>query len=166
MKKTVLLCASAVLTVGLMSSTESLNGTIDLTEKGIPVTVNAPDGAVIVEGIGHGMEFDGVTTYVWEVNKGDFSLEVSMDNEEMYQEADEYVSFAKELTEDEDFDSYVVDETNGFIYKYSFDGDVYYGCYYLKVKNGYAIEFATGMDSDDSDLANVKAIYAAAKEAK
>jgi len=166
MKKTGIICTAACMALGLLSSTESTNGTIDLTSKGIPVTVSAPDGAVIVEGIGHGMEINGVTMYVWEINQGDFSLEVSMEDDDLYQEEEEYVRFAKEFTENEDFEEYVLEETNGFIYKYSLDGDVYYGCYYLLIKNGRAIEFATGMDSDDSDLTNVRAIYAAAKGAK
>ena|SRR3989338_946278 len=166
MKKTGIICTAACMALGLLSSTESTHGTIDLTSKGIPVTMNAPDGAAIAEGIGHGMEMDGVKLYVWEINQGDFSLEVSMEDDDLYQEEEAYVRFAKEFAETADFEEYVLDETNGFIYKYSLDGDVYYACYYLLIKNGRAIEFATGMDSDDSNLTNVKAIYAAAKGAK
>lgn len=166
MKKTFLIGALGFVALGLVSATLGVNGVIDLTSKGIPVSVNAPDGAVITDGVGNGMEFDGVQTLVWEVNKGDFSLEIMMDEDEMYQEPQEYIDFAKELAEDEGFEEYIVNEPNGFIYKSSIDGEVFYGCYYLLVKNGHAIEFATGMESDDSNLANVRAIYAAAKGAK
>lgn len=166
MKKTFLLGAVGFVALGLLSATTSLTGIIDLTSKGIPVSVNAPDGAQVVEGIGNGLEIEEMVYHVWEVNMGDFSLEVSMDEEEMYQDSEEYLSDMKEIIEDEDFEGYVLEETNGFIYKYSLEGDVYYGMYYLLVKNDHAIEFSTGMDADDSDLANVKAIYAAAKSAK
>lgn len=166
MKKALLVSSAGILALGLVSFAKSVTGIIDLTSKGIPVTVNAPDGAVVAEGIGNGMEMDEAVYHVWEVNKGDFSLEVSMDDDEMYQDAADYVTDFKEIVEDEDFEEYVLEEANGFIYKYSLDGDVYYGMYYLLVKNDHAIEFSTGMASDDSSLTNVKAIYAAAKGAK
>ncbi len=166
MKKIILAFASVIVTLGLLSFSESINGVIDLTPKGIPVTLNAPEGAIIEEGIGNGLETDGVMWYVWEVNKGAFSLEISMDSDKMYQEAEEYVEFSRDFAEDDDFEDYVLEEPNGFIYKYSLDGEVYYGLYYLLVKNGRAIEFATGFSSDDSDLENVREIYAAAKGAK
>jgi hypothetical protein len=166
MKKTLLIFSSAIVALGLLSFAKSVTGIIDLTSKGIPVSVNVPDGAVVDEGIGNGLEMDDMVYHVWEVNKGDFSLEVSMDEDEMHQDAEDYINDTKELIEDEDFEAYVLEETNGFIYKYSLDGDVYYSMYYLLVKNGHAIEFSTGMESDDSSLENVRAIYAAAKSAK
>ena len=70
--------------IALMSSTQSTTGVIDLSEKGIPVSVNAPDGAVIEGGVGNGMDFDGVVSHVWEINKGEFSLEVAMEDDEPY----------------------------------------------------------------------------------
>ena len=166
MKKLFLLGAVGFVALGLLSATTSLTGIIDLTSKGIPVTIDAPDDAQIVDGIGNGLEMDEMVYHVWEINKGDFSLEVSMDEEEMFQDTEDYLSDMKEVVEDEDFEGYVLEETNGFIYEYSLEGDVYYGMYYILAKNGHAIEFSTGMDADDSDLANVKAIYAAAKSAK
>jgi hypothetical protein len=166
MKKTYLIGALSFVVLGLVSAALSVKGVIDLSTKGIPVSLNVPEGAVIVEGVGHGLEFDGVKTLVWEVNKGDFSLEIMMEDAEMYQEAQDYMDFAKEMAENEGFTEYVFNEPNGFIYKSIIENEVYYGFYYLLVKNGHAIEFATGMESDDSNLANVRAIYAAAKGAK
>ena len=112
MKKIPVLFALVIIALGLLSFSSSINGVIDLTSKGIPVSLDAPEGAIIEKGIGDGLEMDGSTLSVLEVNKGTFSLEVSMDSEEMYQEAEEYIQFFKEMVEDENFETYILEPTN------------------------------------------------------
>lgn len=167
MKKTFIMLGAAIAMVALMSSTQSVTGDINLASKGIPVTVKAPDGAIIEDGVGNGFDFEGVITHSWEINKGNFSLEVLMDDEEMWQSAAEYISDAKEFVEmDEDFNGYELEEANGFICSYMYEGELEYDCYFLLVKNGRAIEFSPGLGVDEYTLANIRAIYEAAKSAK
>lgn len=167
MRKSFLKFGAVLSVIALMSSTQSTTEIIDLTEKGIPVSVNAPDGAVIEEGVGNGMDFDGVVTHVWEVNKGDFSLEVAMDDDDMWQDLADYVQDNKDFYEmDEEFGGYVVEESNGFIVKMNYEDGEEYEFYHIMVKNNRAIEFSVGLGQFDYSLENIRKMYEAAKGAK
>lgn len=167
MKKTLTLLGAAFAIVTLMSAGTDAFKEVDLTEKGIPVTVSAPEGAIIEEGVTHGMEFDGVTTYAWEVNAEGFSLEVAMDDEEMWQTKEEYLSDSREFVEsDETFDGYELEEENGFICRNNYDGDIDYDFYYIMVKDGKAIEFSAGLGLNEWSFATIRQLYYSAKAAK
>ncbi len=167
MKRTLFMMGAAVGLVTLMSSTNAVSSEVSLADKGIPVTVDAPEGAVIEEGVGNGFEMDGVITHCWEINKGEFSLEVSMDDEEMWQEKSEYLSDSKEFAEmDEDFVEFVVEEENGFICSYNYEGEIEYDFYFIMVKDNQAIEFAPGLGLSDYGLENIRSLYNTAKSAK
>lgn len=166
MKKSTLIFGGILSLIVLVSAVKATATKVDLSEKGIPVVVDAPEGAIIEEGIGNGMEMEGVITHCWEINKGDFSLEVSMEGEEMWQSAEEYVAFSKEFVEMEGFVEYVVSDEFGFIAKMEYDGEIEYDFYHLLVKDDYAIEFAPGLGTSDWSLPNIKMMYNAAKTAK
>ena len=167
MRKSFLKFGAVLSVIALMSSTQSTTGVIDLSEKGIPVSINAPDGAVINEGIGNGMEFEGVITHVWEINKGDFSLEVSMDDDEMWQEKEDYMQDTRDFFEmEEEFGGYVLEEPNGMIVKYNYEDGPAYDFYYILVKDNHAIEFSIGLETGNYSLENMRKLYQAAKEAK
>jgi len=165
MKKRILLMTATIVLTALSFGTQAQTD-VSLAEKGIPVTVSVPSGCVIEEGVGHGMEMEGVKSYVYELNSGIFSLEVSMDDEPMWAEFSEYMDMAKEFTEDESFVRYISSDDNGFLYEFSIEDETYYGFFYMIVKGDRLISFATGMESDDASLENIKEIYAAAKTAK
>ena len=73
MKKSTLIFGGILSLIVLVSAVKATATKVDLSEKGIPVVVDAPEGAIIEEGIGNGMEMEGVITHCWEINKGDFS---------------------------------------------------------------------------------------------
>lgn len=166
MRKTVFIGMVGFLALGLLSAATSLTGLIDVTSNGIPISINAPEGATLVGGPVDELEEDGVPTYICEVSKGDFSLAIMMKDDETHQKAEDYYRLEEERLEDLGIEGYVLKETNGFIYKYDFNGEIHYGCYYVLIKNNRAIQFTTGIYSDDSSLTNVKAIYTVAKSAK
>ena len=90
-----------------------------------------------------------------------------MDDEPMWQTAEEYLSDSKDFVEsDEDFGGYIEEDENGFICKYNYEEGVEYEFYYQLVKGDRVIEFASGMSSDDTSLTEVKRMYQAAKSAK
>lgn len=167
MRKTFVYGGVALSMIALMSASVNAFKDISLEEKGIPVTVSAPEGAVIEEGVGHGMEVDGVKSYVWEINAEGFSLEASMDDEPMWQTKEEYLSDAKAFVEaDEDFEAYEIDEENGFICRYNYDGEVEYDFYYIMVKGDRAIEFSPGLGLDEWTFSAIRQLYYTAKAAK
>lgn len=153
----------------LMSATKATQMTVDLTGKGIPVTINAPDGSEIFEGVGNGLDFEGVVSHVWEVTKHDedFSIEVAMEDGEMWQNAADYVADWREIYEmDEAFVEFVVSDEHGFICKYDLEGEMEFDFYYQLVKGDRAIEFSMGLGSDNYSLENVRKHYEVAKAAK
>lgn len=166
MKRAFFRTTTLALAVFLISATQKATGQIDLTEKGIPVTVQAPAGAVVEEGLGNGVSMGESVLHVWEINKDNFSLEVSMDDDELWQSLDEYMEDAIELAKSDGFDGFVLEEENGFIYRVNYDGEISYDFYYRLIKNNHNIEFSTGLGSMDWSLENVKKVYAAAKGAK
>ncbi len=138
----------------------------DLSEKGIPVVVTAPAGAEITKGMLAG-EIDGTMNYSWDIKKDNFGLEVSMwDTEDGYT-IEEAVAEDKEINAEEEGFEIVSEEANGYIYKYTIEGDEDYSFYYVKEKNGRLIEFTTALNlMDEYTLEDVQAMWAAAVAAK
>ncbi len=167
MKRPLFIAFAALFVFITVSGTQDGTKEFDLSDKGIPVTVTAPSDAQIEEGLMHGEVMDGVETISWELNSGSFSLEVMMDDEEMWQTAAEYLGDSKDFVEtDEDFGGYIEEDENGFICKYDYEEGVMYEFYYQLVKGDRIIEFSAGMSSDDSSLSEVRRMYQAAKSAK
>ncbi len=167
MKKTALTFGAIFSLIVLVSAMKSVATDVDLSSKGIPITVNSPDGSMISGGVLNGMVMEGVTTYCWDINKGDFSLEVSMEDEDLWQTRDEYVQFSKNVLEmDVSFVGYIESDQNGFLVKMNYGGIVEYEFYHLVVKNNRAIEFSTGLAATDYGLENIRNIYYAAKTAE
>jgi hypothetical protein len=144
---------------------EKANAQVDLSSKGIPIKISSPAGATVNNGMGMA-EMDGVKTINYEVKKGSFILDVSMDDEDMWQEPSEYLSDAKEFASEEEGFELISEEANGFIYKLSIDGDPDYNFYYLKTKNNRAIEFEAGLNmTAEFTLDQVKRMFTVAKGA-
>lgn len=140
---------------------------VDLTDKGIPVTLNAPAGHEVAKGMG-AYEMEGVKTLNYEIKKGNFILSASMTEEDMYEEASNYYSQAMELAKSsEGFLSIIKEEPNGFIYKMKNAGEDDYNFYYLLVKNKRAIEFEAGLNMlSNFSQDHVEKMYTVAKGAK
>ncbi|MDB3906769.1 hypothetical protein N9355_04825 [Crocinitomicaceae bacterium] len=167
MKHSLFLTALALFVFTTVSLAQDETKEFDLLSKRIPVTVQAPEDAIVEEGLFNGEVYDEIRTISWELNSGDFSLEVTMDDEPMRQTAEEYMSDWKDLiVVDGDFAGYIVEDENGFISKSISDGEVMYEFYYQLVKGDRLIEFASGMSSDDTSLSAAKRMYEAAKSAK
>lgn len=167
MKRITVVFGAVLSLVVLISAMKISTSKVDLTSKGIPVTIDVPYGSVVESGILNGMVMDEVTTHCWDINNGDFSLEVTMDDEDMWQAASEYVDYAANVLEmDESFMGYIETDDNGFIAKMDYSGEVEYEFYHLVVKNNRAIEFSTGLSTSDYGLENIRKIYRAAKTAK
>ena len=151
----------------LISAMKSVATTVDLSSKGIPISVDSPSGSKITGGVLNGMVMEGVTTLCWDISKGDFSLEVTMEDEDLSQTHDEYVQFSRNVLEmDQSFVGYVESDKNGFLAKMNFGGIVEYEFYHLVIKNNRAIEFSTGLATTDFGVANIRKIYHVAKTAK
>jgi hypothetical protein len=152
----------------MTSAFVNAQGPVDLSENGIPVTVSAPENWVLEEGVGNGMVFDEVISHVWEVvnSDADFALEVAMDDESMWQSAEEYVASAREFAEmSEEFVEFVESNSNGFIAKFDYEGEIEYSFYHLLVKNDHAIEFSPGLGIYNYSLENIRKHYEVAKGA-
>lgn len=167
MKRFTVIIGAVLSLVVLMSAMKIATVKVDLTSKGIPVTIDAPNGCMVESGLLNGMVMDEVTTYCWDINNGDFSLEVMMDDEDLWQARREYVEYAKNVLEmDESFMGYIEADENGFLAKMDYSGEIEYEFYHLVVKNNRAIEFSTGMATSNYSLENIREIYHAAKTAK
>lgn len=137
----------------------------DLSEYEIPIVVDAPIGAEIEAGVGNG-SFGGVRTINYEITKGDFVLDVNHIVGAKYEKENLIGSerlFAEEIT---GFESFVLEEENGFIYKVNTEEGVDYGFYYVTFKDGAPVEFGVGFSYSNFTLEQVQKMYAAAKAAK
>lgn len=167
MKKKVSTAAilSLVLVGFCLISMSALNKAISIENFGIPVTVSVPEGAEVKKGM-MGGEVDGVKLYNVEIKKGNFMLDVSMLDEESEETLAESIESYKEIAaEDDDFSSFVAEEANGFIYEMVVDGEKSYGFDYILEKDDRHIEFTQGLSMEDFTMAEVKAMFAAAKSA-
>jgi len=167
MKRITLIFGAVLSLIVLMSAMKSVAVNVDLSSKGIPVSVDAPAGSVIKGGVLNGMVMEGVTTFCWDINKGDFSLEVTMEDADLKQNRGDYVKFSKNVLEmDVSFVEFIESDENGFLAKMDFGGIIEYEFYHLVIKNNRAIEFSTGLSTSDYSRENIRNIYYAAKTAK
>ncbi|NPA68529.1 MAG: hypothetical protein GXO50_07975 [Chlorobi bacterium] len=140
---------------------------LNLADKGIPVTVKAPEGAKVKEGMFSG-EFGGIRMYDYEIVKNSFALEVSMDDAEELRTAKEITEDAAEAAQTEEgFAGFVKKEPDGFIYKIKTDDYEEYKFYHVLIKNNRAIEFNEGLKLFTGfNLNDIKILYDIAKNAE
>ena len=166
MKKIALSVGAVLSLLVLVSAMKSVATDLDLTSKGIPISIDVPTGSVIKGGVLNGMVMEGVTTYCWDINNGDYSLEVTMEDDDLSQRRDEYVKYSKNVLEmDVSFVQFIESDQNGFLAKMNFGGIVEYEFYHVVFKNNRAIEFSTGLSTSDYSLENIRNIYYSAKTA-
>lgn len=140
---------------------------VDLESRGIPIIVNVPNGSEVRAGLLDGMDMGDSKTLNWEINQGDFSLDISMEDVAMRKTHAEYLRYEKSVVEmDPSFDGYIESNSNGFLVKLDFDGVVEYDFYHVITKNNRAIEFSVGLGASDYSKENIRNIYNAAKTAK
>lgn len=139
---------------------------VNLAEKGIPTTFMAPEGFEIVDGLING-EIDGISYYNYEVKKGDFIMDVQMEDADLQDDMATLLEYAKEIdTSNPDFVEFVKEEENGYIAKMkSVDGTTY-SFYYALIKDNRAIEFSEGLNFNDFTMEQIETLYNAAKAAK
>jgi hypothetical protein len=146
------------------TTTDLVMTELDMTEKGIPVVMEVPEGTEVTEGIMHETEGE-YQYYDYELTFDKYVINVTMDPAGMYETAEEMVESAKDLYLDED--SELVEEFDGgFIYKTDYDGDEDYSFYYMIVKDENAIEFTTGLTFEFYSLEDVKVMLGACKSVK
>ena len=140
---------------------------LNLADKGIPVSLQAPEGAEIKDGMFLG-EFGGIKMLDYEIVKDEFVLEVSMDDAEETRTVEEIVSDAKETAQTEDgFVEFVKEESNGFIYKVKTDDYEDYKFHYVLMKDKKAIEFTEGLKLfTEFTQKDAETLYNIAKNAK
>ena len=137
----------------------------DLSEKGIPVIVKAPEGAEVKKGMMNAS--DGERTIVsWEVKKDKFKLEVNFDSDAQGLSAADLVAFHMKNAKEEEGFELVKEEANGFIYKTVTSGDANYSFNYAAVKDGVSVEFAPGFSLSDFTLEEAQLMYDNAKLAQ
>lgn len=139
---------------------------LDLSTYGIPITINAPEGATVAKGMGAG-EMDGVKTLSFDVNKDKFMLAITMDDAPIGPDESiaNSVSFSKELKADDNI-KIIKEEKNGYIFSKVEDGETNYGFYYVIEKNQRIIEFEEGLNFSNWTLAEIQVLFDAAKTAK
>ncbi len=174
MKKLSLILITAVLTSfsvscggGSSSLADMKLSELNLADKGIPVTIQAPEGAEIKDGMFMG-EFGGIKMLDYEIVKDEFVMEISMDDSEETRTVEEIVNDAKETAQTEEgFVEIVKEETNGFIYKVKTDDYEDYKFHYVLMKDGKAIEFTEGLKLfTEFTLKDAETLYNIAKNAK
>ncbi len=153
------------------SSTDSLSDMklteLNLADKGIPVTIQAPEGAEIKDGMFMG-EFGGIKMLDYEIVKDEFVMEVSMDDTDETRTLEEIVSDAKETAQSEEgFVKFVKEEPNGFIYKVKTDDYTDFKFHYVLLKDKRAIEFTEGLKLfTEFTQKDAETLYNIAKNAK
>ncbi|MCF6183359.1 MAG: hypothetical protein L3J56_01825 [Bacteroidales bacterium] len=91
-------------------------------------------------------EFGGIKMLDYEIVKGEFVIEVSMDDTKETRTVEQIVNDAEETAKTEEgFVKFVKKETNGFIYKVKIDDNEDYKFHYVLMKDGKAIEFTEGL---------------------
>lgn len=167
MKIIVVSLGTALSLIVLVSAMKSAPVPVDLESRGIPITVNVPNGSVVSAGFLDGMDMGETKTLNWEINQGDFSLDISMEDAAPKKSHAEYLRYEKNVVEmDPSFDRYIESDNNGFLVKLDFDGVVEYDFYHLVTKDNRAIEFSVGIGASDYSQENIRKIYYAAKSAK
>ena len=140
---------------------------LNLSDKGIPVTIQAPEGAEIKDGMFMG-EFGGIKMMDYEIVKDEFVMEVSMDDAEETRTVEEIVNDAKETAQTEDgFVKFVKEEANGFIYQVKTDDYEDFKFHYVLIKDKKAIEFTEGLKLfTEFTQKDAEILYNIAKNAK
>lgn len=139
---------------------------ISLSNFGIPVTIAVPEGAEVKKGLMSG-EMEGVKIFSASIRKDRFIMEVNMWDEEPEESLEEALDYQKSTAEeDESFDSYALQEPQGFIYKTVDEGEVDYDFVYILEKDSRHILFTQGISLKGFTEAEAKAMYSAAKAAK
>lgn len=167
MKRAVLTFGAVLSLIVLASAMKSVAVNVDLESRGIPIIVNVPNGSEVTAGFLDGMDMGASKTLNWEINQGDFSLDISMEDVDLKKSHAEYLRFERSVVEmDPSFDGYIESDKNGFLVKLDFDGVVEYDFYHLVTKSNRAIEFSVGLGASDYSKENIRNIYYAAKTAK
>lgn len=167
MKRTVVSIGAVLSLIVLVSAMRSVAVNVDMESRGIPITVNVPNGSVVSAGLLDGMDMGEAKTLNWEINQGDFSLDISMEDAAPKKSHSEYLRYERNVVEmDPSFDGYIESDNNGFLVKLDFDGVVEYDFYHLVTKNNRAIEFSVGAEASDYSRENIRKIYRAAQTAK
>ncbi|MDG1332935.1 MAG: hypothetical protein P8P74_11445 [Crocinitomicaceae bacterium] len=167
MKRTVVSFGAVLSLILLVSAMKSVAVNVDLESRGIPIIVDVPNGSVVSEGLLSGMDMGESKTLSWEINQGEFSLDISMEDAAVRKTHAEYLRYERSVVEmDPSFDGYIESDNNGFLVKLDFDGVVEYDFYHLVTKNNRAIEFSVGLGASDYSKENIRKIYRAAKTAK
>ncbi len=166
---------TAIISIGLINScsdsenkeTKIKTVELNLADKGIPVKINVPENYKIKDGMFMG-EFAGVTMYNYEISKGDFAIDVIMDDSDEIRTAAELVSEAKETAKTEEgFQEFILEESNGYIYKVDFEDYEDYMFYYILIKDRRAIEFTEGLKLfSEYTEEDIRFAYDCAKSAK
>jgi hypothetical protein len=155
----------AVAATTLLFSMAQLSAEYDLSAFGIPLKVSGPDGATLKQGPING-DIDGVMFKSAEIKKDYFILDAIMVDEEPEGTiADELADARAAIEEDETFDSYVLEEEAGYIAKMVDEDEVGYDFTYIVEKDGRHISFTQGITLHAFTMAEIKAMYAAAKSA-
>jgi hypothetical protein len=140
--------------------------TYDLSKKEIPVIIEGPEGASVEDGMMGEVEIEGVKTISVVIIKDGFKLEVSMESEPSGETLEESVAFLKEISQEEVGFELIREESNGFIYKTTEDGETNHDFNYVKMnEKGEAIKMTTGFSLTNYSLKDVEKIYKAAKKA-
>lgn len=156
----------SIIMFGACKNTESNYTEIDLSNKGIPVSITAPADATLSEGIGQA-EYEGVKYFNYVVKKKSFILDIQMADEEPVGNIDDYISRAKELAKNEDgFKDFIVEEDSGFIYRTKTDYGEDFNFNYIIFKENRAIEFSAGLNYENYTEKQIKMLYEKAKTAK
>ncbi|NOZ36136.1 MAG: hypothetical protein GXO80_12670 [Chlorobi bacterium] len=140
---------------------------LNLTDKGIPVTIQAPEGAEVKDGMFKG-EFGGIKMLDYEIVKGEFVMEISMNEAKETRSIKQIIDDAKETAQTEEgFIKFVKEETNGFIYKVKLDDNEDYKFHYVLMKDDKAIEFTEGLKLfTEFTQKDAETLYNIAKNAK
>lgn len=137
----------------------------DFNKVEIPVVIQAPAGAQIIEGVGNG-KLGNVRTINYELVKNNFKLDVNYVTGASYYKENLMEVAKQSATESEGFDGFIHEEEFGFIYKFKKDKADDYNFYYLLIKDNQPIEFETGLSYSPFTLQQVKELFEAAKTAR
>ncbi len=148
-----------------VADTPAAVASYDLSDKGIPTSIEGPAGAKVRKGMSGG-EIDGVKTTSLSISKDMFKLEVNMDSEASGRTLEELVTYYKELWQDEKGFEIVKEDANGFIYKTTDDGETNYSFDYIKMnEKGIALEITTGFALSNFTQEDIEKMYQAAQKA-
>ena len=135
---------------------------VNLSTNGIPISVDAPEGAEIKKSM---MSMEGMPS--WVVKKKNFNLEVSLDNISDAPTVQGLISEQKSFDIEETDFKIIEEGANGYIYSKTIQGDLDHSFYYVKIVNGKPISFTTGLNLfGEYSLEDVKEMYTAAKTSK